>query len=327
LRRGGFEEAQRLLQSSLDVLRAADAFVELVDTLQHAGALDRLMGLYPRSRARFEEMLRYATQTDDLWNAAIAEGNIGLADQALGDYQEGRIRMEGTVVAFRALGDNRMLAVALHFLGGTNCMLRSFDRARAYLQESLALSRSIGDRWIEAMTLRELGNVAKETGADTEAAALFSESLDLAREIAEQWSTLQSRNGLGTVRLAMADLDGARDSFSEGLALAWEIQSLPDVLAALCGLARWSARQGLTEATLPVVLASIAVVLDHPAATQKTKDDVRQLWIELEASLKPEQISAAQIQAQTVSFEQVVDLALSTSSLDVAPTENDASDM
>jgi hypothetical protein len=83
----------------------------------------------------------------------------------------------------------------------------------------------------------------------------------------------------------------------------------------------------LTEATLPVVLASIAVVLDHPAATQKTKDDVRQLWIELEASLKPEQISAAQIQAQTVSFEQVVDLALSTSSLDVSPNENDASDM
>ena len=327
LRRGGFEEAQRLLQSSLDMLRAADAFVELVDTLQHAGALDRLMGHYSRSRARFEEMLRYATQTDDLWNAAIAEGNMGLADQALGDYQEARIRMEGTVTAFRALGDNRMLAVALHFLGGTNCMLHSFDRARAYLQESLVLSRSIGDRWIEAMTLRELGNVAKETGAETEAASLFSESLVLAREIAEQWSTLQALNSVGTVRLAMGDLAAARTAISEELALAREIQSLPDVLAALSGLARWSVYQGLTEATLPLVLASISVVLDHPAAAQKTKDGVRQLWIELEASLGPEQISATRLEAQTMSFEQVVDLALSTSSLDVSLTGNGASGM
>jgi tetratricopeptide (TPR) repeat protein len=311
LRRGQFEESGRLLQASLDVLRAASARVELVDALQHAGALDRLLGNFARSRSRFEEMLQYANQTDDPWNAAIAEGNIGLAAQALGDYNEASVRMSKTVVSFRALGDRRMLGVALHFLGGTTCMLGSYDQAQTYLQESLALSRFIGDRWIEGMCLRELGNVARKMGADDEAARLFDESLAVARDTAETWSTMQALNGVGTVRLDMGDYAAARAAFAEQLAIGWEVHSLPDVLAALSGLAWWSVRQEPGQPPLPDILVSMAVVLNHPAATDSTKDAARQLWQRLEANLRPEEIEAARAQAETVPFETVVETALS----------------
>lgn len=79
LRVGCFEQAQRLPQAPLEALRSAGAFAELVDALQHAGALDRLMGNYARSRTYYEEMLRHALQTNDPWNATIANGDIGLA--------------------------------------------------------------------------------------------------------------------------------------------------------------------------------------------------------------------------------------------------------
>ena len=174
--------------------------------------------------------MEYAEQTDDPWNATIAEGNIGLAGQAMGDYEQASAHMRATVASFRALGDSRMLGVALHFLGGTSCLLGSYDLAQTYLRESLALSRSIGDRWIESMTLRELGNLAQELGNYAEAASLFYESLALAREIAESWSTLQALNCVGTAKLVVGELAEAHAAFLEGLDMAWSIQSIPDVL-------------------------------------------------------------------------------------------------
>jgi predicted ATPase/transcriptional regulator with XRE-family HTH domain len=315
LRGGRFEESGRLLQASLDVLRAAGARVELVDALQHAGALDRLLGNFARSRSRFEEMLQNAEQTDDPWNAAIAEGNIGLAAQALGDYNEASVRMGNTVVSFRALGDKRMLGVALHFLGGTTCMLGEYDQAQTYLRESLALSRFIGDRWIEGMCLRELGNVARKLGADDEAAELFDESLAVARDTAETWSTMQALNGVGTVRLDIGDYAAARAAFAEQLAIGWEVHSLPDVLAALSGLAWWSVCQEPGQAASPDILVSVAAVLSNPAATERTKDDARRLWQRLEATFGSKEIEAARVAAENGPLETVVETALSTYAL------------
>lgn len=305
LRIGRFEEAAQLLRSSLDVLRAAEAGTLLVDALQHAGALDRLMGNYVQSRLYHEEMLDYAQQTGDAWNATIASGDIGLAAAGLGDYEEARARMAGTVASFRALGDRRMLGVALHHLGAISCALGMVAEARDYLEESLTLSRAIGDRWIENMSLRELGNLAWETGKQAHAAALFRDSLALAREIGEQWSTLQALNCLGTTMLAVGEIDAAYQALQEGLSMAWQMQAIPDVLTALVGLAQWSARTALEEETLQVTLSATLFIASHPAATPKAKERARCLQSELETRLSPVLIEAAREKKQVVSLEEL----------------------
>lgn len=306
LRSGKFEESDQLVQSNLEKLRAAGAYIELVDALQHAGALDRLMGNYTRSGARFEEMLQFAIQTNDLWNAAIAEGNIGLAAQALGDYEQARVRMGKTVDSFRMLGEKRMLSVALHFLGGTSCMLHDYDRAQIYLLESLALSRSIGDRWIESISLRELGNVTREIGTAEDAAPLFRESLALAKELGEHWSILQALNALGETMIALEDFPSACETFFEALAMAWEMQDLPDVLASLGGLARLSCQQYSKEMEELDALVISLIILNHPKATQKTIDEARRLNSELTAQLDTAQVKAAQNRAQSIALETLV---------------------
>lgn len=306
LRVGRFEEAARLLQSSLAVLHVADAQALLVDALQHAGALDRLMGNYARSRSYYEEMLACALQTGDTWNATLAGGDIGLAAVELGDYEEGRARMQGAVTSFRALGDRRMLGASLHFLGAISCALGLYDEAEDYLEESLALSRAIGDRWIENMSLRELGNLAWEMGKQEHAAALFRDSLALAREIGERWSMLQALNCVGTTMLALGESESAYQVLGECLDRAWQMQAIPDVLAALIGLAQWSARTAAGEDALRAALATTLFIESHGAATAKVKERARCLESELEARLTPELVEAARQTARVASLETLV---------------------
>jgi tetratricopeptide (TPR) repeat protein len=306
LRVGRFDEASRLLQPNLDVLREAGAHAELVDALQHAGALDRLTGNFTRSRNSFQEMHHYAVLTGDTWNATIAEGNIGLAAQALGDYELARERMATATASFCALGDSRMLAVSLHFLGGICCVLGSHDQAARYLEESLTLSREIGDRWIENMALRELGNVARAKGNQAEAAALFEGSLALARQIGEQWSILQALCRFAAATLALGDFDAARHAYLEGLAMAWEMQAVPDLMVALGGLALWAARRTPDEASLQAALTSTLFVLNHPSTTKETKDEAALLQAELMERRQPADWAKAQARSREISLEALV---------------------
>jgi predicted ATPase/DNA-binding XRE family transcriptional regulator len=303
LRVGRFAEAHALLRPALIVLRSARADPELVDALQHAGALARLTGDYARSREFFQEMHCLSLKNGDVWNATIAEGNIGLAAQAVGDYEEARARMGATVVAFRELGDERMLAVSLHFLGEVHGALRAYDDAHACLQESLAFSCSIGDRWIHAMTLRVLGKVACASGAPAEAVSHFRVSLALAREIGEHWNMLQALNGLGSATLALGECAESRAAFTEALTMAWEMRALPDLLEAVTGISRWRMHEGSPEAAV----GPVYFVLDHPAATKQTKETAHELWSELERRLTAAQLEEAQANAQHLSLEAIVE--------------------
>lgn len=325
LRLGRFEEAQKLLEPSLGLLRAAGAWRELVDALQHAGALARLMGDYSRSRACFEEMLRLAQLTEDRWNATIAEGNIGLAAAAVGDYEEGQARMASTVETFRELGDDRMLAISLHFLGEVSCRLQAYEEAERYERESLELSRLTGDRWIYAMSLRILGWITLELGDGAAALTHFRACVAAAKEIAEQWSIVQGLTGLGAALMTAGDTAAARDAFREGLALAWEMQALPDVLAALLGLARCGLADVVHEAAdaarqaRQALLLPVLAVMEHPAASQRTRDEACSVWSQIAAQLPAVQVQTAQANAHTVPLGMIVNRMLAPPLLAGAP--------
>jgi tetratricopeptide (TPR) repeat protein len=319
LRLGRFEEAQRLLLPGLEILRAARAWRERVDALQHAGALARLMGDYLRSRAYFEEMCRLSLLTEDRWNATIAEGNIGLAAAALGDYEEGHARMAATITSFRELGDDRMLAISLHFLGEVCCSLNRYDEAERCERESLALSGATADRWIHVMSLRVLGRIALETGDGATAVAHFRQCVTIARDIGEQWSIVQGLTGLGTAYLLQEEPVAARDAFSEALAMAWEMQALPDVLAAMLGLARVAiqtrAPEAAARAALQAALLPVLAVRHHPASSERTRDEAHILWTELASRLPAIQAETAQANAHKVPLGLIVERMLSPSLL------------
>ncbi|MDV7391018.1 tetratricopeptide repeat protein, partial [Arthrospira platensis SPKY1] len=312
LRLGKLAEAERLLQSSLPSLRLFGKSIQLADALYYYGSIAWMTGDYTRARTYYLEELEVAEQVGNQWDIGLANGNLALVAQTIGEYEEADQRWQKALTTYRTLGDKRNVAAGLPFFGRIKYTLGAYAEARDCFRESLALSKSLGDRWIYGVALSELGRVTQALGDHVEAVCLLNESVTLLRDLGEHWSTLRALNTLGTVALAAGALAESRAAYSEALILAWERQTLPDVLAALGGLVRYSAQQGAGEDVLHVALRSILFILNHPAATQQLKDDARQLKAELAAQLGAAQIEAAQAEARDWSLAAIVENSLST---------------
>jgi tetratricopeptide (TPR) repeat protein len=303
LRRGHLEKAELLLESTLASLRSFATGIELADVLYYAGAVAWMSGDYPRARALWLEELAVAEQVGDEWDIGLATGNLGLLAQTIGEYEEAQQRWQTALAIERRLGDRRMVAAAFHFLGMLKRSLGAYVEAQACFRESLALSEHLGERWIYGMALSQLGLVTQALGDHAEAVHLLDESVALLRELGEQWSMLQALKGLGAATLAVGAYAESRAAYYEALRMAWERQASPEVLEAMTGMARWSAQQG----TAAQALVSVFFVLNHPAATEQTKEAARQLRVELESRLSPDEIEAIQERVRVKTFEAVVE--------------------
>jgi len=106
--------------------------------------------------------------------------------------------------------------------------------------------------------------------------------------------------------LVLGDVTAAQNSFSEVLHLSRDGSYLPFALDAMAGLATMSAKNSNAERALELVNH----VLQHPDTPHDAKSRAERLRAELEARLTPQQIQAAQAQAQKQSFDQMVDQVL-----------------
>lgn len=298
LRRGNLVEAQTLLEASLASLQVAGPMIELADVFYFAGTIAWLTGNYERARRYYLAELALAEQVGKGWDVALATGNLGLLAQTVGEYAEAERRWQKALAINRRLGDQRMVAAALHFYGILKRILGAHVEARAYFQESMALSAATGERWIYGMALGQLGEVTRALGDDAEAVRLLRESVTLLRDLGEHWSTLHALIGFGSAALATGDYTGSGAAYAEALRIAWERQALPEVLESLSGVCTWWARKGAPEQTLTIV----HFILNHPAATEQTKEAARRLRPELEAQLGPEQNEGAKGSAETLSL-------------------------
>ena len=101
---------------------------------------------------------------------------------------------------------------------------------------------------------------------------------------------------------ALGDEVEAERNWRESLRIANETRAAWVALEALVGIASVQAKRGECEQALELLL----IVLNHPASMQETKDRAEISRAELEPRLTPQQIQAAQAQAQKQSFDQVV---------------------
>ncbi len=289
VRLGKFDESRNLLRHSLTLLRSHGANTELLNTLHHMGALERLAGNFVLSQELFLEMLDHATRMEARWYIALAHGNVGVAKLALGDYQEARARLYTANTIFREVGDRRILAVGLQFFGEALRNLGEYVEAQDCLNESLKISRTFGDRWISGLSLNQLGLVFKAKEEYGEAIRLFRESLAQLREINEFWSMLQALNSLGAVYLTLGAYSEAQSAFCESLSIAGHEQILPEALDALIGMAD-TLRE---EEDLEEALAMVLLALTHPHIRLESKARAEGILTKLTVLLSPQQVEAA----------------------------------
>jgi tetratricopeptide (TPR) repeat protein len=304
-RLANYEQAQRMLEHSLVILRPLNEPRLLVEAITYLGRVMEMTGNYARALDLYSEGLDIATAIGNRWfkamcftlQTALIGLTLGTLEPAL-TYE----RLRSVVADWHIIGDPRLIAFSLDFLSRSALRLERYDEARAALEENVALNSSIGFDWGLGIAYRGLGKVAQAQGKHQDAVEMFNKSLDTFRNLGASWFVARVLTEKGGSLLALGNETESRGVWREALTIAIDIHGMPVALEALVGFASLQAKQGDTKRALELLL----LVLEHPASLQVTKNRAIALQAELEAQLPPAYIETIRIHAQGKTFESVV---------------------
>jgi predicted ATPase/transcriptional regulator with XRE-family HTH domain len=330
LHRGLFDQARDRAQESAGWLRSTNDRPEIARNLLLQGFIAAMFGPHEQAKQPLWECIAMTKETGQRIVRATALQGLGVACMALEDYAEARQHLQESLALFQALGHQWGIAQCLQHLGDVARAQEQYAEAQQRYQESLTVRTDLGDRWGMAIALGRLGSLARTIGAHedaqlryheslaiftalshrlgiamvlgnlgrvafaqgklAEAHQLHQESLSLSRATGNKRAIAISLNQLGMVHHALGDYRAARQAFDEALTTALEIGMVPLALEVLVGLAALVAQAGAAERAIEL----LALGLQHPAGTQRTRDRTGRLLAELAAQLPPEIVAAAQ---------------------------------
>jgi predicted ATPase len=305
-RLGQYEQAQAMLERSLNILRPLKEPRVLVESISFLGVIMELTGNYARALELYSEGLEVASTIGDRWFAAFCltclTALVGVT-QNMVKPEITHERLLSAVADWRAIGDPRFTAITLNNLSWNALTLGRYVEARAALEESARLSSSVGDRYALGFAYRGLGIIAQEKGEHQQAVELFRKSLDTLTELGARQDVARVLAEMSRSVFALGDDAEAERDWRESLRVAVETKGMFIALEALVGFASLQAKQGDAERALELLL----IVLNHPSSIQDTKNRAAQLRIALEAQLTPSQVEAIQTHVREKIFEAVVE--------------------
>jgi predicted ATPase/transcriptional regulator with XRE-family HTH domain len=313
-RRGQYEQAQAMLERSLDILRPLNEPRVLVEAVTFLGMAMEATGSYAKAVEFYSEGLETATAIGDRWFAALCL--TLLSDEAV--IVQGVVKPEraleqlrSVVADWRAIGDPRLTAIGLSTLSFSALRQERYDEARAAVEESIALSTSIGDRWALGFGYRGLGLIAQARGEHRQAVDMLRKSQGLFNDLGARQDVARVLAEMSRSIFVLGNDAEAGRIWRESLRMGIETRGTFIALEALVGIASLRAKRGELEPALVLLL----IVLRHPASTQETRLRAAQLRSALEAQLTSQQVEAAQARAQATTFEAAVDEVLKLTEL------------
>jgi predicted ATPase/transcriptional regulator with XRE-family HTH domain len=288
-RQGQFDQAMRLYDESLALLRPLEDPALLPDALVISGVILHLQGKYGEGQQRMEEALVCSQAAGDRTFAAYAYFNFGYIASLRGKFAEGYEQMRVGLAQWRELGDPSSIAMGLNFISPTCIWLGRLDEADAYLQESLALLTQVGDLWGMGTVYRLMGLSALARGDPNLALAHIRHSLDLFSGYITGWDIALSLSYLGQATAAAGDAVEAERILREAFAIAAETRACPVMLETLAALAQLHLQAGDAEQAMALSLA----VMDHAATTYEVRERAGRVYNEASARLTASQQAAA----------------------------------
>jgi predicted ATPase/transcriptional regulator with XRE-family HTH domain len=305
-RQGQYQQAQVMLERSMEILRPLNELCTLVESLYSLGTVMELTGNYARALELYSEGLEIATAIGDRWFAALCLtcriGLVGIT-QMIVKPEVTYERLQSVVSEWRAIGDPRFTAIGLNSLYWSALRLGQYDEARAALEESIELSILVGDRWVLGFSYRGLGIIAQAQGEHTKAVDMFRKGLDIFTELGARQDVARAFVDMGRSIFALRNEAEAERIWRESLRIAIETRGIFIALEALVGFASLQTKRGDMEQALELLL----IVLNHPVITHETRKRAAHLRAELESQLTSQQIEAVHARAQVKTFEAIVD--------------------
>lgn len=305
-RKGEFDNAQKLYEESIAVLRPIGDHALLADGLIFLGTIMHLNGEYERSRSKVVEGLGFARTGTERWFEAFAIYTLGHIASLMGRYEEGYEQMLAGIAMWRTLGDPHAIALGLNFLVPTLTKIGSYEEAKHLMQESISLCEQAKNRWGMGTAYRYLGLATIAEGHFTEAQTYLRKSLEIFGDYFVGWDIARSLAYLGYAAILAGDFTEARKDYLDALHSAIEAKALPIALDALLGLGALHAQSGKPEDAL----AMCYYILNHSFSEDETKGRAEQLRVALETKLNPTRVTAARAMAAENSFDEIVNVAL-----------------
>jgi predicted ATPase/transcriptional regulator with XRE-family HTH domain len=306
-RLANYDQAQKMLERSLEILRPLNEPHVLVESITYLGRVMEMTGNYARALELYTEGLEIAKAIGDRWFKAVCltlhTALVGIT-QSMVKPEITHEQLKSVVADWRLIGDPRLIAFGLDFLSRSALRLGRYDEASAALEENVMLNSSIGFGWGLGTAYRGLAIIAQTQGKHQQAIDMFHKSLDTFTELGGSWWVARVLADMSWSFFALGNDSKAEQTWRESLRIAVNVRGTPVALEALAGLAILQAKRGNN---MEYALELLLIVLNHPASFQKTKNRASDLRAELEAQLTPTQIEVIQAQARERTFEAVVE--------------------
>jgi predicted ATPase/transcriptional regulator with XRE-family HTH domain len=297
------DQAQEMLERSLEILRPLDEPNVLVESVTFLGIVLVLVGNYPKALDLFDEGLEIANKIGDRWFGTLCRTEQINLSIMMGKPEDAYQQLQSVVEDWRLIGDPRFTAFGLNFLSLSAFRLGRFDEARTALEESIVLNNSVGDRWGLGSAYRGLGLVAQAQGEHIQAMDAFHKSQDILTDLGARWDLARMLAEMGRSAFALGKDSEAEHSWRESLRISTETQTILVGLEAVVGMASLQAKRG----EIQEALESLLVVLNHPAGIQETKNRASKLRDQLEVDLTPQEIEVVQHRAGEKTFNSIAE--------------------
>lgn len=315
--KGEYTAAEQLLQRSVSVLGQIGETVDLANALRGQGEIVQLRGDYEQAERCLSRALRISREFKDSFPIIIVLRALGYLHIATGSYWQAQKYLQEGVDICREIGDRRILVTCLDRLGTVTRLQGDYQQAERRHRECLAVAREIDYQSSIAMSFKSLGRLAYDQREYRQAERHLREALAIWKGLGIQVEIAATMCHLGHVVCAMGGdkNDEARQHLQQSLEIAMTIGARPVALNALVGWAMWLSAGESENAAPERAIELLALVLHHPASEQETKDRATRLLAELESSLPPESIVAAQERARVRSLDAVAEEILNDKSL------------
>ncbi len=220
---GQRDASARLLQQSLERLRALDAPLALAFTLTRLGEVAVKLGAYDEVQQRCQESLRLYRAAGDDYGSAMALNVLGQAAYLSGAFDEAERYSQQSLALARDAGFQQIAANSLRQLGNIGYLSSHYEAAMDYYAQALERYRAMGNRWGESTTLSNMSSVPCRQGDCAQARAYLEQSLVIKREIGERWGEAQVLSNLGVVCAEEGAYVEALDYYQQALAIREEL--------------------------------------------------------------------------------------------------------
>ena len=195
-----YDQAIKLLESSIDLARKHGDPVSLARSLQYRGSIARERGEYEHAIDLHQLSRTIWAELEDRASVGRALNYIGFASWLNGDFARTFELCEGTLQLFRDRRDTEGVAWSLLNLAAAALYSGDLERAEERLDECLSWSRAGGYKEGIAWSLNLLGAALRERGEAWRAETILQDSLRLHWELGDRWRSASVLEALGGLR-------------------------------------------------------------------------------------------------------------------------------